>query len=124
MEQTQQMKDLEFTFLDVYKIYYGSILCKSVEKLEGRSNIDWTDNHMMATQVHAKDVLLMLVDMLICKHMVLLLLNMLALWEQNRASSGPYSRAPSIIITIFTDVVKNNFQWSTTQPASLLRSTV
>ena len=40
MEQTQQMKDLEFTFLDVYKIYYGSILCKSVEKLEGRSNID------------------------------------------------------------------------------------
>ena len=34
---------------------------------------------MMATQVHAKDVLLMLVDMLVCKHMVLLLLNMLAL---------------------------------------------
>ena len=78
------------------KIYYGSILCKSVEKLEGRSNIDWTDNHMMATQVHAKDVLLMLVDMLICKQMMLLLLNMLAnLWEQNRASSGPYSRALS-----------------------------
>ena len=95
MEQTQQMKDLEFTFLDVYKIYYGSILCKSVEKLEGWSNIDWTDNHMMATQVHAKDVLLMLVDMLICKQMMLLLLNMLTLCEQTRASSGPYNRVPS-----------------------------
>lgn len=33
---------------------------------------------MMATQVHAKDVLLMLVDMLICRQMMLLLLNMLA----------------------------------------------